>query len=43
MGDPDPNMDYFNDYVIYVLEVFETLPDVFKFDGGKFVEEYGSE
>ena len=41
-GDPDPNMEYFNDYV-QVLEVFETLDDVFKFDGGKFISQYGSE
>lgn len=30
-GDPDPNMDYFNDYV-YVLEVLETVPDAYLFD-----------
>lgn len=41
-GDPDPDMKHFNDN-IRVLEVFDTLSDVFKFDGGKFIIEYGSE
>lgn len=30
-GDPDPNMDYFNEFV-YVLEVFEQLANVYMFD-----------
>ncbi len=41
-GDSDPDMKYFNDYV-RVLEVFESLSDVFKFDGEKFITEYGNE
>lgn len=37
-GDPDPNMDFFNDYV-HVLEVFETFSDVFVLDpqAGQFL------
>jgi hypothetical protein len=31
VGDADPNMNYFNDYV-YVLEVLEDLPHVFVYD-----------
>ena len=30
-GQPDPNMNYFNDYV-YVLEVLEGMPGLFVFD-----------
>jgi hypothetical protein len=30
-ADPDPDMNYFNDYV-YVLEILQALPDVYVFD-----------
>lgn len=40
-GDPDPQMDYFNDY-IFVLEVLDKLENVFKFDpyDGRFLEHF---
>ena len=39
-GDPDPNMDYFNDYV-WMIEAFEAIPEFIIFDAnnGKFMDE----